>query len=142
MAERKVAIGQRTMDRLRAGVRESAAEKDTQVDVEMAAQIIRAAMHGLASLLITTSQCYPWKEPERMKDETIHGTPAIRVDYYFFASPVYSVRIFKASKFTAYAFTCENLYCENLDFENKGAALGDHNSLRSTKLDSGRREAR
>jgi hypothetical protein len=41
------------------------------VDVEMTAQIMRVAMHGLASLLITTSQCYPWKDPERMKDETI-----------------------------------------------------------------------
>jgi AcrR family transcriptional regulator len=71
VAERKVAIGQRAMDRLRAGVRESAAEKGIPLDVEMAAQIIRVAMHGLASLLITTSQCYPWKDPERMKDETI-----------------------------------------------------------------------
>lgn len=71
VAQRKVAIGQRAMDRLRAGVRECAAEKGLDVDVEMAAQIIRVAMHGLASLLITTSQCYPWKDPERMKDETI-----------------------------------------------------------------------
>ena len=71
VAQRKVAIGQRAMDRLRAGVRESAADKGLEVDVEMAAQIIRVAMHGLASLLITTSQCYPWKDPERMKDETI-----------------------------------------------------------------------
>ena len=71
VAQRKVAIGQRAMDRLRAGVRECAAEKGLEVDVEMAAQIIRVAMHGLASLLITTSQCYPWKDPERMKDETI-----------------------------------------------------------------------
>lgn len=71
VAQRKVAIGQRAMDRLRAGVRECAAEKGLEVDVEMAAQIIRVAMHGLASLLITTSQCYPWKAPERMKDETI-----------------------------------------------------------------------
>jgi AcrR family transcriptional regulator len=71
VAQRKVAIGQRAMDRLRAGVRECAADKGLEIDVEMAAQIIRVAMHGLASLLITTSQCYPWKAPERMKDETI-----------------------------------------------------------------------
>jgi AcrR family transcriptional regulator len=71
VAERKVAIGQRAMDRLRAGVGECAAEKGLELDVEMAAQILRVAMHGLASLLITTSQCYPWKDPERMKDETI-----------------------------------------------------------------------
>ena len=71
VAQRKVAIGQRAMDRLRAGVRECAAEKGLDVDVEMAAQIIRVAMHGLASLLITTSQCYPWKDPERMKEIVI-----------------------------------------------------------------------
>jgi AcrR family transcriptional regulator len=71
VAERKVAIGQLAMDRLRAGVRESAEEKGIDVDVEMAAQIIRVAMHGLASALITTSKCYPWKDPERMKKETI-----------------------------------------------------------------------
>jgi AcrR family transcriptional regulator len=71
VAERKVAIGQRAMDRLRAGVRECAMEKGIEVDVEMAAQVLRVAMHGIASMLITTSQCYPWKEPERMKEIVI-----------------------------------------------------------------------
>jgi AcrR family transcriptional regulator len=71
VAERKVAIAQLAMDRLRAGVRECAAEKGMTVDVEMMAQIIRVATHGLASALITTSRCYPWKDPERMKDELI-----------------------------------------------------------------------
>jgi AcrR family transcriptional regulator len=71
VAERKVAIGQRAMDRLRAGVRECAAEKGIEVDVEMAAQVLRVAMHGIASMLITTGQCYPWKEPERMKELVI-----------------------------------------------------------------------
>ena len=71
VAERKVAIGQHAMDRLRLGVREAAEEKGIEVDVEMAAQIIRVAIHGLASSLITTSKCYPWKDPERMKDEVI-----------------------------------------------------------------------
>jgi AcrR family transcriptional regulator len=71
VAERKVAIGQRAMDRLRAGVRECAAEKGVEVDVEMQAQVLRVAMHGIASMLITTSQCYPWKEPERMKELVI-----------------------------------------------------------------------
>jgi AcrR family transcriptional regulator len=71
VAERKVAIGQRAMDRLRAGVRECAAEKGIEVDVEMTAQVLRVAMHGIASMLITTSQCYPWKEPERMKEIVI-----------------------------------------------------------------------
>lgn len=71
VAERKVAIGQQVMDRLREGVRECAETKDIEVDVEMAAQIIRVAIHGLASSLITTSKCYPWKDPERMKEEVI-----------------------------------------------------------------------
>ncbi|HEX4604357.1 MAG TPA: TetR/AcrR family transcriptional regulator [Candidatus Angelobacter sp.] len=71
VAERKVAIAQLAMDRLRDGVRECAAEKGIEVDVEMLAQIIRVATHGLASALITTSRCYPWKDPERMKDELI-----------------------------------------------------------------------
>ncbi len=71
VAERKVAIGQRVMDRLRAGVRECAEAKGIKIDVEMTAQIIRVAIHGLASSLITTGNCYPWKDPERMKDEMI-----------------------------------------------------------------------
>jgi AcrR family transcriptional regulator len=71
VAQRKVAIGQRVMDRLRAGVRECAEAKGLKIDVEMTAQIIRVAIHGLASSLITTGNCYPWKDPERMKDEMI-----------------------------------------------------------------------
>ncbi|HWF06759.1 MAG TPA: TetR/AcrR family transcriptional regulator [Candidatus Angelobacter sp.] len=71
VAERKVAIGQHAMDRLRLGVRECAEAKGIEVDVEMAAQIIRVAIHGLASSLITTSKCYPWKDPQRMKEEVI-----------------------------------------------------------------------
>jgi hypothetical protein len=59
------------MDRLRLGVRECAEAKGIEVDVEMAAQIIRVAIHGLASSLITTSKCYPWKDPQRMKEEVI-----------------------------------------------------------------------
>jgi AcrR family transcriptional regulator len=71
VADRKVAIAQHVMDRLRAGVRECAEDKGLKVDVEMTAQIIRVAIHGLASSLICLGQCYPWKDPERMKDETI-----------------------------------------------------------------------
>jgi len=71
VAQRKVAIGQPAMDRLRAGVRECAEAKGLKVDVEMSAQVIRVAVHGLASSLITTSKSYPWKDPERMKDEVI-----------------------------------------------------------------------
>ena len=74
VAQRKVAIGQPTMDRLIAGVRECAVEKgldEGDIDVEMTAQIVRVAIHGLASSLITTGKCYAWKDPERMKDEMI-----------------------------------------------------------------------
>ena len=71
VADRKVGIGRRVMDRLRDGIRESAEAKGITVDVEMTAQIVRAAIHGLASSLITTGKCYPWKEPERFKDEMI-----------------------------------------------------------------------
>ncbi len=71
VAQRKVAIGQHVMDRLRTGVRECAGEKGLNIDVEMAAQIIRVGIHGLAGQLITTGRCYPWKDPERMKDEVI-----------------------------------------------------------------------
>jgi AcrR family transcriptional regulator len=71
VAQRKVAIGQPAMERLISGVRECAMEKGVAIDVEMTAQIIRVAIHGLASSLITTGKCYPWKDPERMKDEAI-----------------------------------------------------------------------
>jgi AcrR family transcriptional regulator len=71
VAQRKVAIGQHVMDRLRTGVRECAEEKGLDIDIEMAAQIIRVGIHGLAGQLITTGRCYPWKDPERMKDEVI-----------------------------------------------------------------------
>lgn len=73
VAQRKVAIGQPVMDRLRTGVRECAEEKgmENDIDVEMVAQIIRIAIHGLAGQLITTGHCYPWKDPERMKNEVI-----------------------------------------------------------------------
>jgi AcrR family transcriptional regulator len=71
VAERKVAIGQPVMDRLRSGVRECAEAKGLKIDVEMAAQVIRVSIHGLAGQLITTGRCYPWKDPERLKDEVI-----------------------------------------------------------------------
>ncbi len=71
VAQRKVAIGQHVMDRLRAGVRECAEAKGLDIDVEMTSQIIRVAIHGLASSLITTGKCYPWKDPNRLKDEMI-----------------------------------------------------------------------
>jgi len=71
VADRKLAIGRHAMDRLRAGVRECAEEKGMEIDVEMAVQVIRVALHGLASSLIATAKCYPWKDPERLKHELI-----------------------------------------------------------------------
>lgn len=74
VAERKVAIAQPVVDRLRAGIRECLLEKgqkEDAIDVEMTAQIVRVGIHGLASSLICTGKCYPWKDPERMKDEAI-----------------------------------------------------------------------
>src|SRR5262249_44799854 len=74
VADRILAIGRPGMDRLCDGVRECAMAKgltDADIDVEMTAQIIRVTIHGLASSLITTGKCYPWKDPERLKDEAI-----------------------------------------------------------------------
>ena len=71
VAERKVAISQNVMDRLRSGVRECAEAKGLSIDVEMTAQIIRVGIHGLASSLITSGKCFPWKDPERLKDEVV-----------------------------------------------------------------------
>jgi AcrR family transcriptional regulator len=73
VAQRKVAIGKPVMDRLIAGVRECAEEKGLKIDVEMTAQVIRTGIHGLAGQLITTGQLYPWKDPERLKDEVIRA---------------------------------------------------------------------
>ncbi len=78
VAERKVAIGQLAMDRLRAGVRECAEEKGLEVDVEMAAQIIRVAIHGLASSLITTSQMLSVERSgTHERGSNCHGNAAI-----------------------------------------------------------------
>lgn len=71
VAQRKLVIYQHVMDRLCDGVRECAAAKSLDIDVEMAAQIVRVGIHGLAAQLITTGRCYPWKDPERLKDEVI-----------------------------------------------------------------------
>jgi AcrR family transcriptional regulator len=73
IADRKVAIGQHVMQRLISGVGDCAAAKGfgPDFDIVMKAQIIRVTMHGLASSLITSGKCYPWKDPERMKDEAL-----------------------------------------------------------------------
>ncbi|HWX55716.1 MAG TPA: TetR/AcrR family transcriptional regulator [Verrucomicrobiae bacterium] len=69
IAERKMAIAQRSLDRLREGVRECAEARGLAVDVEVTAQIIRAAMHGMATLLILKLD--PPRDPERLKQELI-----------------------------------------------------------------------
>jgi AcrR family transcriptional regulator len=71
VAERKMAIAQRTLDRLREGVRECAEARGLAVDVEVVSQIIRAAMHGMATLLILTHKVDPVRDPERLKQELI-----------------------------------------------------------------------
>jgi AcrR family transcriptional regulator len=75
VAQRKVAIGQPVMDRLVSGVRECAQARgiENEIDIVMTAQVIRAGIHGVAGQLITTGQCYPWKDPERLKDEVIRA---------------------------------------------------------------------
>jgi AcrR family transcriptional regulator len=71
VAQRKLAIGQPVMDRLLAGVRLCAEEKGIEVEVEMAAQVIRVGIHGLVGQLITTGRWYSLEDPERLKDEVI-----------------------------------------------------------------------
>jgi AcrR family transcriptional regulator len=71
VAQRKVAIGQPVMEQLRTGVRECAEAKGLKIDVEMTAQVIRVGIHGLVAQLLTTGKCYPWKDPERLKNEVI-----------------------------------------------------------------------
>src|SRR5260370_36770220 len=71
VAQRKVAVGQHVMDRLRTGVRECAEEKGLDIDVEMAAQIISVGIHGLAGQVKTTGRRYTWIDPERLRAEGI-----------------------------------------------------------------------
>jgi len=72
-AERRLAVGQFALDRLRRGVRECTEASGRKVDIEMATQIIRVSMYGLVSSLIVTGKVYPWKDPERLKTELIAG---------------------------------------------------------------------
>jgi AcrR family transcriptional regulator len=71
MAERKVAIGRPTLDRLREGIRECAATRGIEVDIEPLAQLLKAGMHGVASLLILARATHPVHDPERLKREMI-----------------------------------------------------------------------
>src|SRR5579859_782862 len=70
-AERKAAIAQRAMDRLRMGVRECAEAKGIEVDIELTAQMLRTGMHGLASILINAPKSCQYIDPERLKQEVI-----------------------------------------------------------------------
>ncbi|HEV3315314.1 MAG TPA: TetR/AcrR family transcriptional regulator [Candidatus Angelobacter sp.] len=70
-ADRKVAIGQPTLDRLRKGIQECAEAKGIEVDLELMTQIMRAGMHGLVAMLIITQRPYPVRNPERLKQELI-----------------------------------------------------------------------
>jgi len=70
-AQRKVAVAQRALDRLRAGVRECAEAKDLDVDVETAAQTIRVGIHGFVSIFINSHRVCPLIDPERLKREVI-----------------------------------------------------------------------
>ena len=70
-AERKAAIAQPALDRLRAGVRDCAEAKGMEVDVELAVQILRTGMHGLASILINAPKSCQYVDPERFKQEMI-----------------------------------------------------------------------
>jgi AcrR family transcriptional regulator len=70
-ADRKVAIGQRTLDRLRKGIQECAEAKEIEIDLEIMTQIMRAGMHGLVAMLIIIQRPYPVRNPERLKRELI-----------------------------------------------------------------------
>ncbi len=70
-ADRKVAIGQPTLDRLRKGIQECAEAKGIEIDLELMTQIMRAGMHGLVAMLIITQRPYPVRQPERLKQEMI-----------------------------------------------------------------------
>jgi len=78
---RREQIGQRAFDRLRGHVAACLAERGTSpVDpqaVEMASQLIWAAVHGLTSLLIARPD-FPWAERERLIAATVeHAIAAL-----------------------------------------------------------------
>jgi AcrR family transcriptional regulator len=67
--QRKVAMAQRALDRLRSRVLECAQAKNLNIDVENASQIIRVGVHGFVSVLITKA-CLVG-DPERLKQDLI-----------------------------------------------------------------------
>lgn len=71
-AQRKVALGQRVLDRLRAGIRECAEAKGLNIDIEQTTQMLRIVMHGFVSLQIITRRACPMlTDPEQLKQELI-----------------------------------------------------------------------
>lgn len=70
-ADRKVAIGQPSLDRLRAGIQECAQAKGVEVDLEIMTQIMRAGMHGLVSMMVFGQRPCPVRDQEHLKQELI-----------------------------------------------------------------------
>jgi AcrR family transcriptional regulator len=70
-AQRRLALGQPALDRLRNGVREAAEAAGRKIDVEIVTHIIRVSMYGLVSMLIVTGKVYPFKDVERLKSELV-----------------------------------------------------------------------
>lgn len=71
VAERRAAVARRTVDRLRAGVRECAEARGLNVDVETITQMIRVGIYGYVSILITSHKLCPLSDPEPVKRELI-----------------------------------------------------------------------
>jgi len=71
VAERKAAVARRTVDRLRAGVRECAEAKGIAIDVETVTQMIRVGIYGFASIMITSHRVCPLGDPGHLKQELI-----------------------------------------------------------------------
>ncbi len=70
-AQRRLALGQPALDRLRTGVREAAEAAGKKIDVEIVTHIIRVSMYGLVSMLIVTGKVYPFKDVDRLKSELV-----------------------------------------------------------------------
>lgn len=76
LAERKASMARRTVDRLRAGIRECAELKGINIDVEAVTQMIRVAIHGFASIMINTHPVCPLGNPQQLKQELIRTLTA------------------------------------------------------------------
>ena len=70
-AHGKAAVSRRAVDRLREAVRECAEAKSMSINVEMATQIIRIAIHGFTSIMINTHRVCPLGDPAVVRQELI-----------------------------------------------------------------------